>query len=181
MFFEAAFLTAVQETVPLPLASYFDLIARTSTGGIIALGLGLGSTALELLDFYRLYGPQIFQRSGTTLSRCGYWLRDKLKHKYPSDFLRASLQQEFGDKKIGDSANRLLIPAFNLSASEIHVYNGGIIQDFRSTTKYALWMLLWLPARHRLIFPRTARSSRCFLSMEEYGQIIRRVWLLLKH
>ena len=45
--FEAAFLAAVQDTIESPLASYFDLIAGTSTGGIIALGLGLGVTTVS--------------------------------------------------------------------------------------------------------------------------------------
>ena len=36
-------------------ADYFDLIAGTSTGGIIALGLGLGVTAQEMLDLYKVY------------------------------------------------------------------------------------------------------------------------------
>lgn len=120
--FEAAFLAAVQDTIESPLASYFDLIAGTSTGGIIALGLGLGVTPSGLLDFYRSHGPQIFQRTGTLLPTWVHWLRDKVRHKYRSEQLRFAVEQAFKDKSLGDSANRLLIPAFNLSAGEIHVY-----------------------------------------------------------
>jgi patatin-like phospholipase/acyl hydrolase len=121
--FEASFLKAIQEKVTAPLASYFDLIAGTSTGGIIALGLGLGFGPNELLQFYRSYGRGIFQRPGNNwLGRKGNWLRDKLKHKYYSGYLRAALEATFKDKKLGNSANRLLIPAFNLSAGDIHVY-----------------------------------------------------------
>jgi hypothetical protein len=39
---------------------YFDLIVGTSTGGIIALGLGMDKSALEILAFYQEYGPAIF-------------------------------------------------------------------------------------------------------------------------
>ena len=35
-------------------------MAGTSTGGILALGLGLGLSGAELLDFYRREGPRIF-------------------------------------------------------------------------------------------------------------------------
>ena len=35
-----------------PLASYFDLIAGTSTGGIIALGLGAGLRAADVSRMY---------------------------------------------------------------------------------------------------------------------------------
>lgn len=43
-----------------PAASVFDMIAGTSTGGIIALGLGLGKPAAEISAFYRDDGRLIF-------------------------------------------------------------------------------------------------------------------------
>ena len=43
-----------------PLARYFDMIAGTSTGGIIALGLGLGIPTAEITGFYRDDGRRIF-------------------------------------------------------------------------------------------------------------------------
>ena len=56
----AAFLAGLEEELGQPIGRYFDLIAGTSTGGIIALGLGLGRTAKELLDLYERRGPLIF-------------------------------------------------------------------------------------------------------------------------
>ena len=41
-------------------ARYFDLIAGTSTGGILAVGLGAGITAVELRDLYVGRGCEIF-------------------------------------------------------------------------------------------------------------------------
>jgi hypothetical protein len=58
--FPAAFLAAVEETIEQPIHKYFDLIVGTSTGGIIALGLGLGMTARDIEQFYETYGPRIF-------------------------------------------------------------------------------------------------------------------------
>ncbi len=43
-----------------PLARHFDMIAGTSTGGIIALGLGLGIPTAEIAGFYRDDGRRIF-------------------------------------------------------------------------------------------------------------------------
>ena len=43
-----------------PIGDYFDLIAGTSTGGIIALGLGAGLTAHALLDLYVTEGHRVF-------------------------------------------------------------------------------------------------------------------------
>ncbi len=120
--FEAAFLAEVENAIKPPLASYFDLIAGTSTGGIIALGLGLGISPTDLLNFYKSYGPAIFQRSEGPLARWFYWLKDKVARKYGQECLRDALERIFGDRKLGDSRTRLVIPAFNLSAGEIHVY-----------------------------------------------------------
>lgn len=121
--FEAAFLAETEESINPPLASYFDLIAGTSTGGIIALGLGLGISPSALLDFYKSHGPLIFQRpGGNRLPRWLYWCKDKFASKYGQGHLRTALASAFGDAKLGDARNRLLIPAFNLSAGEIHIY-----------------------------------------------------------
>jgi hypothetical protein len=56
----AAFLAKLEERLDAPIGSYFDLIAGTSTGGIIAIGLGLGLTAAEILKLYEEQGPAIF-------------------------------------------------------------------------------------------------------------------------
>lgn len=42
------------------IAGYFDLVSGTSTGGIIALGLGCGRTAAELLALYVDKGGEVF-------------------------------------------------------------------------------------------------------------------------
>ena len=52
--FPAQILAYLEETCldGQPIGDYFGLIAGTSTGGIIALGLGAGLTAHALLDLY---------------------------------------------------------------------------------------------------------------------------------
>src|ERR1700747_136493 len=56
----AAFLAEIEEATGKRIVDHFDLIAGTSTGGIIAIGLGLGVPAAEILAFYRDCGPSIF-------------------------------------------------------------------------------------------------------------------------
>ena len=58
--FTAAALTTLEETLGVPVTSQFDLIAGTSTGGILALGLGLGLRPRDMLEFYRKRGPVVF-------------------------------------------------------------------------------------------------------------------------
>ncbi len=42
------------------IVGHFDLVAGTSTGGILALGLGAGKSASEIRDLYMHRGPEIF-------------------------------------------------------------------------------------------------------------------------
>jgi patatin-like phospholipase/acyl hydrolase len=60
--FPAAFLAHIEQAVGRNVSDYFDLIVGTSTGGIIALGLGLGFSAEELLNFYRNNADKIFPK-----------------------------------------------------------------------------------------------------------------------
>ncbi len=115
--FPAAFLAAVEDTIEDDIANYFDLIVGTSTGGIIALGLGLGLSAKEILTFYEEHGPLIF--SGNRLLR---WLRWFGFSKYSSAPLKEALEVCFDDKKLGDSKKRLVIPSLNLENGEVHIY-----------------------------------------------------------
>jgi hypothetical protein len=126
--FPAAFLSSIEETLGgAPVSSFFDLIAGTSTGGIIALGLGLGLRASEVLQFYERYGPGIFPRRSPW-----WWLRAA---KYDVEPLRQALDRTFGSKRLGDSCCRLLIPSFNATTGRIHIYktahNPRLQMDFK--------------------------------------------------
>lgn len=115
--FPAAFLADIEETLPEPIHSYFDLIVGTSTGGIIALGLGLGFKASEILDFYRNYGPQIFGGNRFVLT-----LKQALWRKYSHEKLRRALEETFDDRLIGHAKTRLVIPSMNIDTGEVHLF-----------------------------------------------------------
>ncbi|MCX7522058.1 CBASS cGAMP-activated phospholipase [Microbacterium sp. STN6] len=115
--FPAAFLADLESELEQPLASYFDLIVGTSTGGIIALALGLGIPAADILSFYEKKGPTIFKGS----RRLGP-LRQLVTAKYDPAPLRAALEEVFGARRLGESSTRLVIPALNLSTGEVNVF-----------------------------------------------------------
>lgn len=129
----AAFLTVVEETTGKRIVDHFDLIAGTSTGGIIAIGLGLGLSARQILEFYEQEGPRIFDQEnvGTT----SIWARllsspknrfQRARHfftpKYKPDALRAALENAYGNRLLGNSQTRLVIPAFDLRLGGVHVF-----------------------------------------------------------
>ena len=115
--FPASFLATVEDTIEDNIANYFDLIVGTSTGGIIALGLGLGLSAKELLAFYEEHGPTIFKGN-----RGLRWLRWLGTSKYSKTPLENALKCCFGDRRLGDSKKRLVIPSLNLENGEVHIY-----------------------------------------------------------
>src|ERR1700730_11581797 len=68
------------------LADYFDYIAGTSTGGIIAAGLSVGMSVEEILEFYQEAGAQMFMKANL-LRRLRYEfksepLADRLRHVF---------------------------------------------------------------------------------------------------
>ena len=119
--FPAAFLASLEETLNERVVNYFDLIAGTSTGGIIALGLGLGFSAQEILSFYTEYGPQIFPTGGW---RQGFRreMRQIFTSKHDSNKLRRALDNTFGSRRLGESSTRLLIPTLNIETGEAYIY-----------------------------------------------------------
>ena len=114
--FPAAFLADLEEELGQPIASYFDLITGTSTGGIIAIGLGLGISAHDILRFYEERGPEIF-RGGKGVGR----IRQLVSAKYNPAPLRTALIDVFGERKLGESSTRLVIPSLDLETGAVHV------------------------------------------------------------
>ena len=124
--FPAAFLAGLEQHLPKPIGSYFDLIAGTSTGGIIAVGLAMGLRASELLDLYEKRGAEIFGQGRGPFSdyllrkvRLGRWL---VVHKYDAGPLQAVLEEVLGERRIGDANTRLLVPAWNPVARSVYIY-----------------------------------------------------------
>src|SRR2546423_11943635 len=94
--FPASFLASIEDALGDRVANYFDLIAGTSTGGIITLGLGIGLSAKEILTFYEELGPRVFK--GTPLLRS---LRGIGLSKYSQAPLKEALQSQFGERRLG--------------------------------------------------------------------------------
>jgi patatin-like phospholipase/acyl hydrolase len=88
-----------------------DLIAGTSTGGLLALGIADRMDPSVIRDLYIDKGPKIFADS---------WF-DNLIHlgkilgaDYDTRNLRRELERLFGDKTLGDLSKRVLITSFDL-------------------------------------------------------------------
>lgn len=77
------------------LAHYFDLMAGTSTGAIIAAALAKGMTVAELTDYYLKMGEQVFERS--------WFRRGVIRARYDDKKLKKLLKEVLGAKTtLGD-------------------------------------------------------------------------------
>jgi uncharacterized protein len=112
--FVATLLARLEADLRIRMTDHFDLVTGTSTGGIIALGLGAGLTPHEISDFYVERGPTIFHRT----TRFGRLRRAK----YQSFGLETSLAQVLGEKTLGQSKVRLAIPAYDLTNDDVYLF-----------------------------------------------------------
>lgn len=119
--FTAAVLTSLEQMLGSPIVTCFDLIVGTSTGGIIALALGLGIRAEEILQFYEKYGPTIFPSTGVH-RRLGLLLKRLVSPKHSSKILRQRLHEVFRNRRLGDAVTRLAIPCFDCNAGRIQMF-----------------------------------------------------------
>ncbi|MCZ4096104.1 CBASS cGAMP-activated phospholipase [Streptomyces sp. H39-C1] len=128
--FSAAVLARLEEDLGVRIADHFDLIAGTSTGGIIALGLGLGLSPQQILEFYTEHGPRIFRDRSRMRG-----LRHLVRAKYGTEPLRAALTEVFGDRTFGESTKRLVITSYNIAADDVYLFRTphlpGLKRDWR--------------------------------------------------
>jgi len=112
----ATILSEIQKRVGKNLCEVFDLIGGTSTGGIIAVGIGTACNSGQpyapdrLTDMYVQNGPAIFKKSWFTPEQA-------LVHpKYAPDSLEAVLAKFFGNTEFKTALTPLLISSYDLQA-----------------------------------------------------------------
>ncbi|MDP2846802.1 MAG: CBASS cGAMP-activated phospholipase [Humidesulfovibrio sp.] len=123
--FPAAFLSTLEDKTNGNIWEYFDLIAGTSTGGIIALALGLGFSAREILSLYEDNAERIFPKQ--KLGRLERFnpkkrIRGAFRQKYETDALAALLRGKIKGKLLGQSKTRVMILSTNLTDGSVYVF-----------------------------------------------------------
>ncbi len=138
--YAAACLAEFERLVGHPLAEYFDLIAGTSTGGIVGAALAIGVPAEDVVQMYLQHIPAVFTPAPRRRIR-GWlgliapvirWVLRRhmgtevdylLRPKYSPEVLKRALDAVFGRHTIGDATNsRLVIPAIELGVGRTYVF-----------------------------------------------------------
>ena len=114
----ATVLAEIERRTGARIADLFDLVAGTSTGGILALGLVKPDSsgrpqyaAADLAELYEREGHKIFDRS--------IWheivaMDNLTEEKYPVAGLEAVLEQYFGEARLRDAVTEVLVPSYDL-------------------------------------------------------------------
>ncbi len=132
-----------------PTAELFDLIAGTSTGSLVALGLSMPDSdgkarysARQVMNLYELFGPKVFNRSVWHQIRAVGNLADG---KYPAAGLEDMLGELFGEARLSDALCDVLVPSYELErripfffkswrAMEHEAYDFSMAQVVRAAT-----------------------------------------------
>ena len=113
----ALILVAIEERTSRPISDMFDLLAGTSTGGIIALGLTKPGadgkrekSARDIVTLYETEGTRIFPSSFLQGLHVGA-IRGA---KYDARGIDATLVKYFGDTRLKDALRPVLVPSYDI-------------------------------------------------------------------
>jgi patatin-like phospholipase/acyl hydrolase len=143
----AAVISQFERDNDITFTNHFDLIAGTSTGGILALALGLGIPAEDIVPLYEKLGATVFA------PRSLPWLQKWWRNKYSGKSLEDTLKETFGDKILGDSQRPLLIPSYNLNAGTVYMFKTRHHQRLKRDWRAPAWQVAMATSAAPTYFP----------------------------
>lgn len=124
--FTAEVLARLEQQAGRPIGECFDLIAGTSIGGIIAIGLGMGGSAADIRDAFLEDGERIFpgDTPKTFIGRSVALFRTvACRPKNDGMELRRTIERIVGSTTLlSEARTRLLIPSINMTAGRVQMF-----------------------------------------------------------
>jgi len=123
--YTAALLVELERRAGEPLARRFDLIAGTSIGGVLALGLAYEIPASDMRALFLEHGARIFSRRPLAHGSVDKLLdlaRSVWGPKYSGRALERALRAQVGDATLGDALHAVIVPAVDVSRSMTKIF-----------------------------------------------------------
>lgn len=153
--YSAAVLAALEQQLGRPVANYFDLIAGTSTGGLIALALGAGLSPREIVEFYVEEGPAIFKNPLGVRS-----VAQIFRRKYPDSPREKAFRRIFRNVVMLDSRKRLLVPSYDLDSGRPHIFKTRHHADLVTDWNVPMWEAAMATSAAPTFFPMHRLGGR---------------------
>lgn len=144
--FPAQYLAEIEEATKRKISDFFDLIVGTSTGGIIALGLGAGMDAEDIVDLYKNNAKLIFEPKKFSFG--GF-----INSKYDNKLFKELLKSVFRDTKIEESEVMLCIPSVELYRGVPKVYKTPHSKRQNSDGEKEMWRVAMATSAAPVFFP----------------------------
>jgi patatin-like phospholipase/acyl hydrolase len=123
--YTAAVLAAIEKYSKRPVGTFFEIIAGTSVGGIVAMAAAFEVEMEKVVKVFETDGSTIFPQrpAGNFLQRCRNVICDFSRPPYSPDPLRKVLEDLFGKNvTLGDAKHPILIPTINLTQGTPQVF-----------------------------------------------------------
>lgn len=124
----ATVLSEIEKWTQTPISKLFDLIAGTSTGGLIAMALTAPGpvpsepkfSARVLVDGYNDLASKIFYRDWWWCCKTALGIEGP---KYPTSGIENVAEQYFGPARISDALTKLAIPSYEVTEDRVWTFS----------------------------------------------------------
>lgn len=137
---EAYYLMQIEAAAKKPIHELFELIAGTSTGGIIALGLTIPDdsgkprfTSEELYNLYATKGKTIFQET--------WHFYGLLREKFSAAGLEKELQSYFGESKLKDALTDVAVTSYSMTHESGVLFSSRNAKQNPAHYNYPVWQV----------------------------------------
>jgi len=149
--YSAAFLAGLENKFGKETHNCFDLVAGTSTGGILALAIAARIPVKDIVEFYKEWGPRIFRTRFNIF-------RNLLFSKYSNKELIKALQNIFGNTRIKDIYSQdkcvsICIPSIDVTQGTPTVFKTPHDIQLSSDNERYLWEIALATSSAPTYFP----------------------------